>query len=83
MPGLSMLEEGYDSDMQMGPLVQKRVEDEVFVDIDEEALKEHPTILVPGSDAQNLENWFLELSFWLLHFVEPWVSERALFLPML
>ena len=39
----------------MGPLVQKRVEDEVFVDMDEEAPKEHPTVLVPGSNAQNLE----------------------------
>ena len=52
-----MLEEGYDSDMQMGPFVQKGVEDEVFVDMDEEALKEHPTFLVPGSDAQNLEDF--------------------------
>ena len=44
---LSLLEEGYDSDMQIGPFYQDGVHDEGFVIMDEGALDEPESILLP------------------------------------
>ena len=56
MPDLSLLEEGYDSDMQIGPFYQDGVHDKGFVIMDEDALEEPESILVPDNAAENVEN---------------------------
>ena len=56
MPDLSFLEEGYDSDMQIGPFYQDGVHDEGFVIMDEDALEEPESILLPDNAAENVKN---------------------------
>ena len=56
IPDLSFLEEGYDSDMQIGPFYQDGVHDIGFVIMDEDALEEPESIVVPDNAAKNVKN---------------------------
>ena len=56
MSDLSLLEEGYDSDMQIGPFYQDGVHEEGFLIMDEDALEEPESILLPDKAAENIEN---------------------------
>jgi len=49
IPDKALMDEGYDSDFQVGPFVQDGVDEEAFVCMDEEALKKPEPILLPAA----------------------------------
>ena len=51
-----MLEDGYDTDMQLGPFYEDGVSDEVFVSMDEEAPEVPATNIAPPSQTENSDN---------------------------
>ena len=56
MPGESLLDDGYDSDYQVGPFFQSGVEDEALVCMNETAPEEPEAILVVAEEGENSEN---------------------------
>ena len=56
MPDESLIDDGYDTDNQVGPFVQGGVEDEALVCMDEEAPDVPETILVVAGEGENSEN---------------------------
>ena len=56
-PEKSLIEKGYDSDMQMGPFFEEGVEDEVFVSMNESAPEEPEALLVPANAVEDMGNF--------------------------
>jgi len=56
MPQDEMLEDGYDTDLQLGPFYEDGVSDEVFVSMDEDAPEVPATNIAPPIHTKNSDD---------------------------